>query len=381
MTKLLCITHYFESHRGGIELVAGRLNRELRQLGFDSRWAAAAVTPPPEDASLRSVPLAAWNGFEQITGLPMPVPSPKAVRALDRQVAEADVVMIHDALYFTSILAFLSARRHRKPIILVQHIAEIPFKSAILRGILRAANRLVTRPLMRRANQVVFISETVAGHFSGVRFARPPRTIFNGVDTSTFQPSASEAERRSTRAMLDIPHAEPVALFVGRFVEKKGLLRLREMARARPDIHFAFAGWGPLDPSDWHLANISVHRNRTGAELAQLYRAADVLVLPSTGEGFPLVIQEALACGLAVLCGADTADADPSARKFLKSAHVAIADDQSSARAFLEVLDRMLTTDRLREEATARRDFAVQRYSWTSCAREHALAIEALVRP
>ena len=38
-----------------------------------------------------------------------------------------------------------------------------------------------------------------------------------------------------------------------------------------------------------------------GCEIAELYNISDVLILASYGEGFPLVVQEAMACGLGVL--------------------------------------------------------------------------------
>ena len=47
----------------------------------------------------------------------------------------------------------------------------------------------------------------------------------------------------------------------------------------------------------WRLPNIHVFRDLQGSSLAELYRATDLLILPSVGEGFPLVIQEAMACG------------------------------------------------------------------------------------
>ena len=184
--KVLLATAYYDSHRGGIEIVAGRLARELRRRGSDVTWLATDATPPPDDDN-QALPVAAWNVAERRLGFPLPLPGPAAVAAIWRAVAATDAVLLHDSLYPTNVVAMLAARRHRKPVILVQHIAAVPYRNPVLRLVMQAANHLVARPMLQAADQVVFISDTVVQHFAGLRYKAPPRLVFNGVDTDLFQ--------------------------------------------------------------------------------------------------------------------------------------------------------------------------------------------------
>jgi glycosyltransferase involved in cell wall biosynthesis len=379
VSTVTCVSHFFESHRGGIEIVAGRLARELAAHGHAVRWLAGDASAAPEDTTVEARPLRVWNGVERRVGLPFPVPSPRAVRALDRAVADSSAIVVHDALYLTSVLAVLSARRHRRGVVLVQHIAGIPFRSPVLRAVLAVANRLVTRPMLAAADQVVYISQTTAEAFGGVRYRRAPALIFNGVDTDVFKPPADAAQRAGERAELGLPAQAPVALFVGRFVEKKGLTILRELARRRSDVHWAFAGWGPLDPDEWALPNVSVHRDLTGPSLARAYRAADVFVLPSTGEGFPLVVQEAMACGTPVVCGSDSALADPDASALLTGVPVDLQDPAGTATAFAAALDRVVDRPAAGDPAGELVAYARARYSWQSRGDRYSALITELV--
>src|SRR6185369_9541446 len=84
------------------------------------------------------------------------------------------------------------------------------------------------------------------------------------------------------------PGAPLEVLFVGRFVEKKGLTLLRTSADL-PGVRWTFVGRGPLSPAGWALppGALALPGVLPPASVADAMRDADVLVLPSKGEGFP----------------------------------------------------------------------------------------------
>lgn len=383
--KILLATAYFESHRGGIEIVAGRLARELQRAGAAVTWLATDATPPPRDGDgcgvARSIP--AWNITERRVGVPLPVPGLAGVAAIWRAVKTHDIVLLHDSLYLTNVVAMLAARWHRKPVVLVQHIAAVPYANPVLRGLMRLANAVVSRSMLAAADQVVFISDTVSHHFSDVTFKAPPRLIFNGVDTDVFQLPLAGFDKHATRASLGLPIDQAVVLFVGRFVEKKGLHIIERLARRRPDLTFALAGWGAIDPRSWGLPNVYPIADLHGASLVPLYQSSDVFVLPSVGEGLPLVLQEALACGRPVICGAETANADPAAHALIEGIAIDGTDQDSTATAFAHGIDRVLSGDTESHGATAiaRHDYVLNNYTWSEAGKAYLAIMARLTAP
>lgn len=359
--RLLTVTHFFESHGGGIESVAGELCRALADRGHQLIWAASHADEIPDDPRIEARPLACINPTERFNGLPMPIPMPRALAALSRAVSTADVVIVHDALYLTSLAAAWLARRHGKPLILIQHIAAIPFASAVMRRVMSGANALVTMPMLRAADQVIFISDAVRGDFAHIPMRHSPKLLFNGVDSDLFSPG------RKARAAFGLPEKGVVAAFVGRFVEKKGLSILREVARMRPDMSFAFAGAGPIDPAEWGLSNVHILGRLSRGGVADLFRSADFLLLPSIGEGYPLVIQEAMACGLPVVCGEQSARADPGASTWLRGVEVDLLNPAVTARRFTDAIDDMVFDMADRRQMAA---YAASAYDWAGMAAE-----------
>lgn len=103
---------------------------------------------------------------------------------------------------------------------------------------------------------------------------------------------------------VDLPiSAEPTVLFIGNdFVRKGGEVLLAAFAQVRREIPGARLVLVGTDPAITPGPGVQVlGRVRDRERIAQLYRAADVFVLPSYFDPFPLVLMEAMAFGLPVV--------------------------------------------------------------------------------
>jgi glycosyltransferase involved in cell wall biosynthesis len=376
--QITLVTHFFPAHRGGVERMAGQLAERLASQGIARiDWHASDCDPPPAPSpGLTLVPARSCNIMERAVGLPYPFWSPAALLRLARAVRSASVVHLHDCLYLPVLAAFAAARfGRRRAVVVTQHIGHVPYRNPILRAAHAAANRLFGAWVLGGADQVVFESESVRAYFAQrVRFRSPPLLIENGVDTGVFRP-CSAAERLERRAQLGIPPGKPVLLFIGRFVEKKGLEVLRDLTGRIGDAHWLFAGWGPIDPAAWGRPNLSVVRRPATGELSALYQAADLLVLPSVGEGFPLSVQEAMACGTPALVGEETAAGCPEAGDVLLSERVGDADTAARWAARIQgLLAAPGALESLRPRVAA---FAGAHWSWEKCVARYAALLRA----
>lgn len=122
------------------------------------------------------------------------------------------------------------------------------------------------------------------------------------VDQELYSPGSRETARHELGWEADAF----VGLFVGRFIEVKGVEVILSLARRHPEILLVMAGDGPMEEAiratAKELSNLRLVGCVDGPMLARLYRAADLLLVPSRfTEGIPRVCCEALSCGLPVL--------------------------------------------------------------------------------
>jgi glycosyltransferase involved in cell wall biosynthesis len=183
------------------------------------------------------------------------------------------------------------------------------------------AEKRLVRPLVRwtlaRAALLTGCSPELVGRVRALApgyAAGRSRVIPYGVDVRGYSP---DPERRGIwRRRLGIPEAAPLLLGVGRMATKKGFQVLIEalprLLAELPTLHVVLAGAGDLLPAFERAAapwRAQVHF--PGAvlrdTLPDLYRAADVFVLPAVHDrkgnvdGLPNVILEAMASGLPVV--------------------------------------------------------------------------------
>jgi len=312
--RILALSNYYPEHVGGIESLTATLVAGYRRNGHQVRWMAGDIRDRPHHGGSDDVPVRVWNAIERL-GFPYPLQGPAAISRIRQQVAWSEVVHMHDCLYAVNVQTFVSARRLHRPVLLTQHIAKVPYTNPLIRGLQSVAYASLGRAVLSSVDQVAFETEEVRRWFEPrVHFRKPPVLIESGVDTDLFKP-ASEAERLGYRERLGISGEQPLLVFVGRFVEKKGIKLIRPVIEANPTWSWLFIGRaGDVDPRSWHLPNLRVIEALSHPELRNHYVAADLLVLPSLGEGFPVVAQEAMSCGLPTLLSAQTARGLPAVR-------------------------------------------------------------------
>lgn len=266
-------------------------------------------------------------------GVPVPLWGLAAWREVSELVRWADTLHVHDCLYPGSIMAVALARRQRKIVLLSQHVGFIRYRSPLLNWVERLAYATVGRAVLRRASWLVFATPAARAHVADLLAESPARAceIPNGIDLERFAP-ATRAEAAAARAELELPQGRPVVLFVGRLVEKKNIHLVVEASRRLANIHFLIAGDGPLRALLSTAGPNVAWRPAVAADrMPECYHAADCLLVPSHGEGLPVVVQEAMACALPVVISEDELYARPLAEQGICAAAARTADSMTTA--------------------------------------------------
>jgi len=255
-------------------------------------------------------------------------------RALDRAVSfrlrRCDVFIGMSGIYLEA--ARIARRRYRARIWLERGSRHILSQDAILADV----------PGAERPSPMAMARE-LAGYELADRIVIPSRHVEESFDCD---PSARDKLFRNPYGtdlamFTETPRPPPGgtlnALFVGEWSLRKGCDLIVRAVSQMDDVSLTHVGrLGALPfPSD----NNRFHHKAAvdQAELARDYAAADVLILASREEGLSLVLAQALASGLPVICtdrtgGADLAHTPNVAARIALVPH----DDADALRAALE---------------------------------------------
>jgi glycosyltransferase involved in cell wall biosynthesis len=353
--RILQASHYAFPHAGGIETMAGLLAAGLSRKGHSVEWFFARTHADQGSATeWKDHPLRAFNGLEKFN-VPVPLVEPAGTAAaLLPRLKAADVLLLHDCLSPPSQWASVLNRFFsRKPCLLVQHVGLIPYRSALLRGLQRAALAVVGKLCLAGADSAVI----VAGHVEeflrrDMRYRRPILHIPNGVPESTRRPNARESGGPFRLAL------------VGRLTEKKNvplaLHLIEELNRRHPAVLVA-VGDGPERPRVEAFGRrfpdaLEFHGQLSLERAREIYAGCDAVLGLGVGEGFPLSLQEGMMAGLPAV-----APAEPPYTDVLTDGAVLISrEPKKAARAVETAL--VLDPARRRELSAAARRFAQENW-------------------
>jgi glycosyltransferase involved in cell wall biosynthesis len=189
-----------------------------------------------------------------------------------------------------------------------------------------------------------------------------------------------EARKQHLRASLRVPGSR-MALCVGRYLPVKGFELAIEAWRGMPESDsLVLVGSGPEEADyrrrirEYGLRNVHIHDFKQKRDLWTYYDAADILLFPTRGDVWGLVVNEALARGLPVV----TTERCGGALDMLadgRSGTVVPSDDVPALhRAVAAILDHPASRSRMAEAALA----VAGRYTIEAMASRHMEIFKAV---
>ena len=215
------------------------------------------------------------------------------------------------------------------------------------------------RLILQNADDVATFRDTV-----GIRQDRICRVPGSGVDLSEFRPAAARPDAGRVVCVT----------MISRLLHDKGVLELIEAARLlkRRGVHCCIRIVGDADADNPNAIDREVLASaaREGivelpgrrSDVAQLYQASDIAVLPSYREGLPKSLAEAAACGLPIV----TTDV-PGCRQVVEDGVNGILVPPREAGPLADAIERLVRDAELRRtmgaasRRRAEREFGLDR--------------------
>ena len=275
--------------RSGAEKQMVLLAQGLPRDRFQVEVAALTRLGPLEaDLKESGIPVTAINKRHKV--------DPLALGRLSRFLRAKRFDVVHTWIYAADTYGRVAAHRARVPVVVTAEMAVDLWKGR--------SERLVDRFLAGWTDRIVGNSQAVSDFYRdtigipATKLAVIPSGIANDEPPPDVDPAAVRRE-------LGLPPDCPLALFVGRLAEQKGVADLLNaldiLQQVRPDVRTLIVGDGPLrDRLEARARAYQLvepprvlflgHRN----DVPRLLASSDLLVLPSLYEGMPNVVLEAM---------------------------------------------------------------------------------------
>ncbi len=239
--------------------------------------------------------------------------SPSGSQLMDLRLFRPDIIHTHTP-FGVGMEALIAANIFRVPLIGTNHTSILDFtRYVFIKG--QWVDTLATKFIIWYYNKCTFVttpSPSALEEMKKTGLRKPSEVISNPIDANLYFPAASDAEREELKKHFNL--TKTTIVYAGRLAPEKNIVllinALSDLVKKNPNLNteLAIAGHGidsenlkklvtekKLDKYVHFLGMLSHH------ELAKLYRAGDIFVIPSFSEVQSMTMLQALSSGLPVI--------------------------------------------------------------------------------
>ena len=343
--KILIISHALPPFSGGAERVAWTTAKILAEteevhvltygetIGTEIREGVVIHYLPKKDRP---------NRYYLTLGRPL----------IKKFIEEHDFDIIHGHMPDT----FLFCLRHAKAksVLTFHHGKDEDIKRSTYAKI---KNNVMLKVLLNKMDAVTTVSNWHA-EYCKEHYGVNVKAIPNGVDTAFFKP------------LKDVIKRENVVLFVGRFVEQKGVNNLIEAAHHLPNYEFWFVGSGPLKNL---ITGSNIKCLGFVDDIVSCYNEATICVWPSIWENLPLVGLEAMSCGKPIIA------TDVGFSEYIEDGIDGVLIKNNSVELIVDAIQTLMEDKKLREKTSRNARKKALKYDWYKITEEYHRLYESLI--
>ena len=358
--RILTLCYEFPPIGGGAARVVHGLSRELVRRGHEVAVVTMGFNGLPRRESVDGIDVHRVPGIRRLP-YQCSIPeaachTPLAGRTALRLAKEQQFDIVHAHFVFPDgFNAWRLFRRTGLPFLITAHGSDVPGYDPHRLRIAHKVLAPIWRSVVATASVVVCPSGLLAQQVRDSWSAARIQVIPNGLEVGEMDPL------RSRRRQI---------LVVSKMLERKGVQHLvRAVAGLDMDFEVHIVGDGPYMPEirrvvaeTGAVVRLWGWLDNSSPQLAQLFEASSIFVLPSESENFPIVLLEAMRAGLAIITTRDTGCAEVVG-------DAALLIEARSPEAIRSALTRLATDPGLCQSlGNAARARIESNFSWTAVA-------------
>ena len=316
--KILQVTNFFKPswESGGPARVAYEISKKLIERGHDvtvyttDGFKSRLNVEKNKPVNVDGIKTYYFKNLSSYLSSKMVLPTPYYLPLVARKrIKEFDIIHIHEHRTILAAIIHHYAKKYNIPYVLQAHGSVLP--NLRRQKLKKIFDLLFGYSLLRDASKVIALTKTELEQYKKMGVEKDKIEIIpNGIDLSEY---ANLPEKGKFRKKYSIRKDEKIILYLGRLHKVKGISLLTkafsDLTKEMGNVRLVIVG-----PDDGFLSTLKKQVEILkvndkilftgplyGRDKLEAYVNADVYVLPSAYETFPITLLEACACSVPVI--------------------------------------------------------------------------------